>query len=73
MIIYTERRFNVKMRNPLKKEEEKKEAVPEIQEAEPKPVQIVEREVTLSLINEKLNYVTGILHKIAEAAEIKVD
>lgn len=60
------------VRNPIKKEEAQEEpAAP----APPVPinnenVQFVEREVNLSLLNDKLNYLTGLVHKIAEAAEI---
>jgi len=56
------------MRNPIKREEIQPQAPAQI--AEPQNVQIIEREVTLSLLNDKLNYITGLLHKIAEAAEI---
>jgi len=34
-----------------------------------KDVQVVEREITIGLLNDKLNYLTGIVHKIAEACE----
>lgn len=63
------------MRNPLvkQKEEVKPEpAVPTPSEPET-PVQLVEREINLSLINDKLNYITGLLHKIIEAAEIDLE
>ena len=33
-------------------------------------VQILEREITLTLLNEKLNYITALLHKLADAAEV---
>lgn len=55
------------MRNPIIKKEEL--PVPE-PPAEAQNIQIVEREINLSLINDKLNYITGLLHKIVEAAEI---
>lgn len=57
------------MRNPVQKKEEAP-PVPEPTEQQETPVQIVEREITLSVINEKLNYAIGLLHKIGEACEI---
>lgn len=63
------------VRNPVKKEEvpELPEA-PEVPQAAPEePARYIEREITLSLINDKLNYVTELLHKIAEAAEIDLN
>lgn len=60
------------VRNPLKKTEEVKE--------DPKPaevkaetgVQVIERPINISLLNDKLNYIIGILTKIAKAAEIDI-
>lgn len=59
------------VRNPMKRSEPEVPAPEEKKEAEAAPqVQIVEREINLSLLNDKLNYMTGILHKIAEACEV---
>lgn len=63
------------VRNPIKQEEPQAPTpeapkAPAEAEAPKVPTQFVEREINLSLINDKLNYVTGLLHKIAEAAEI---
>lgn len=52
-----------------KREEPKKEQVNDNKQG----VQIIEREVTLSLINDKLNYITGVLHKIADENNINLD
>lgn len=61
------------MRNPLRKEPEAAPVPIPQAPALPEPtVQIVEREITLSVVNEKLNYAIGILHKIAEAAELDI-
>jgi len=65
-----------KMRNPVakKKEEEVAKEVPSptptapvVQEA------VVEREINLSLINDKLNYVISTVNKIAEACEVDLN
>ena len=63
------------VRNPIKSEtkEEVPAPTPEAPEAPAVPTQFVEREINLSLINDKLNYITGLLHKIAEAAEIDLE
>lgn len=54
------------VRNPTKQEE-----MPQPQKKEEaQNVQIIEREISLSLLNDKLNYMTGLLHKIAEACQI---
>lgn len=59
------------VRNPLKKEEPTPPAPPQEQpQSEAPQVQVVEREINLTLINDKLNYITGIVHKIAEACEV---
>lgn len=47
--------------------------VPQETRGEDPQVQIVEREITLGLLNDKINYLTGILIKIAEASEIELD
>jgi len=64
------------VRNPLKKEppEEELPVMPQPQQKEPtsQNMQIVERPITLELINDKINYLTGVIHKIAEAAEIQL-
>ena len=61
------------VRNPIKKA-----APEEIPQEEPKneespQVQVLEREISLSLINDKLNYLTGVIHKIAQACEVETD
>lgn len=63
------------MRNPLfKKEEVALAPVPKVEvKEEATNTQVVEREVNLSLVNEKLNYVIGLLHKICEAGEINLN
>lgn len=33
-------------------------------------VQVIEREINLALLNDKVNYMTGILLKIAEACKV---
>lgn len=57
------------VRNIIKKDE-----VPEAEPISPAAnipqVQIREMEINLSLINDKINYMTSLLHKIAEACEI---
>lgn len=60
------------VRNPMKREPEE---VPKVEEkqAETPQVQIMEREISLSLLNDKLNYLTGVIHKIAEACEVNLD
>lgn len=35
--------------------------------------QIVEREITLSLLNAKLNEITNLLYKIAEKAKVDIE
>ena len=65
------------VRNPSKRSEEKPE-IPQMPQAkgdqqDPQNVQVIEREVNLALINDKLNYVTGLLHKIAEACEVDLN
>lgn len=62
------------VRNPIAKEDPQPEPVEQAAPEQPaQPVQVIEREVTLSLLNDKLNYLTGVIHKIAEAAEIKLE
>ncbi len=67
------------MRNPTKKKEEKKEEVPEVPEAPAAPAEtegaapIIEREINLSLINDKLNYLISTTNKIAEACEVNLN
>ena len=60
------------VRNPLKKSKEQdKVEVPETSEPSIKPdVQVVERSINLTLINDKINYLIGLIQKIAEACEI---
>lgn len=56
---------------PEKKKEEVPKPEAQSQTEEPKEEGVViERVIDLKLINDKLNYITGILHKIAEKAEI---
>lgn len=59
------------MRNPIRKKEEEIQT-PDAQIENP-TMQVIEREITLSLLNDKINYITGLLHKIVEAAEIDLD
>jgi hypothetical protein len=57
-------------RNPVKDKEIPEAPTPEHSApATPQGV-VVEREITLSLINDKLNYAIGLLHEIAKACEI---
>jgi hypothetical protein len=66
---------NKMVRNPLKRSEpEQKESEESKQNQNNKQdVQIMEREINLSLINDKLNYLSGIIHKIAEACEVDLN
>lgn len=67
-------------RNPLKKSEPVEDDLPAMPQP-PQPgtqqddagTQIVEREVTLSLLNDKINYLTNVIHKIAKACECDTD
>lgn len=57
-------------RNPVKKQESPElPPLPTPSEEKSQNVQVVEREVTLSLLNDKINYLTNVVHKIAEACE----
>jgi len=59
------------VRNPLKKSEEKEEAPKAAEDPkEEAGTQIIERAITLSLINDKLNYLIGLVQKIGEACEV---
>lgn len=65
------------VRNPFTKVKTK-EDIPTQRLAEQKEttepdVQFVEREITLSVINSKLNYVIEMLHKFAESAGIDLE
>ena len=70
------------VRNPLKREADlPAKETPQAQQpqapqtargGEPQ-VQIVEREINLALLNDKLNYITGILLKVADACEVDLD
>lgn len=68
-------------RNPLKKSEPapQPEQEPELPPLPPKEtggapgVQVIERPINIGLINEKLNYITGLLIKVAEACEVDLD
>jgi Mg2+/Co2+ transporter CorB len=61
-----------KMRNVFKKEKEQEQESPEIPKIEDnRDVQIIEREINLNLLNDKLNYITGLVLKLCEAAEIE--
>lgn len=59
------------MRKPTEKEEPKKEptAAEAVAEAE-QGASLVEREINLTLINDKLNYIISTVNRIAEACEI---
>lgn len=62
--------------NPFKKkkEEVKEEPKQEVPTIEPRPQgQIVEREITLALLNDKLNYLISSIHKIADESGISLD
>lgn len=61
-------------RNPTKTEEP--QGLPEMptpQKIDNQNLQVIEREVNLGLINDKLNYITGLLHKVAEACEVDIN
>lgn len=60
-------------RNLLKREEEETQEIKKEIEKKENDNQIVEREITLSLVNDKLNYLINLLNKIAKAAEIKIE
>ena len=63
------------MRNPIKRKEDEVQEGPEQQVNVMQTPQgvVVEREVNLSLINDKLNYAMGLLHKIAQACEVEIN
>jgi len=61
------------VRNPLKKSEEEVKEVPKPEVKEEVSTQVVERVINISLLNDKLNYVIGALHKIAEACEVDIN
>lgn len=61
-------------RNPVR---EKAEAAKETPDADnpgnsPQDIQVVEREITLALLNDKINYMTGLLHEIAKACDVEI-
>jgi hypothetical protein len=56
------------VRNPLKQEDPAEQ--PEEQPTQKGPVEIREVEINLSLVNTKLNYLTGLVIKIADACKI---
>lgn len=58
------------VRNPVKKKEDEEVPTPS-ESASPNPQgTVIEREINLSLINDKLNYAIGLLHEIANACDI---
>jgi hypothetical protein len=61
-------------RLPFLSKKEPEPAAPTPEPAQPAAQEpqglIIEREITLSLINDKLNYLSNVVNKIAEAAEI---
>lgn len=63
------------VRNPLTKPKAPEETTPEpeVPKAPEAAALISEREINLSLINDKLNYVISVVNKIAEAAEIDLN
>lgn len=54
------------VRNPKKEKAKEQEATPQPEKAQP----IVEREINIALLNDKLNYVISTLNVIAEELEI---
>lgn len=64
------------VRNVLNKKQVQDEPeMPEVaqaHEAVPAEVQVVEREITIALLNEKLNYLISAVQKIADAADVKL-
>ena len=60
------------VRNPLKRKEETEGPleIPKAETVSEEGVQIIEREINISLINNKINYVIGLLQKIADACDV---
>lgn len=56
-------------RHPIKEREDTEE-VPTPSERAPAQTSLVEREINLSLINDKINYIIGVVNEIAKACEI---
>lgn len=63
------------VRNPIKKKQDKTEEAPTPtpEAAAPGEMQYIERPVNIALLNDKLNYITGLLHKIAKACEVELN
>lgn len=58
------------VRNPVKRVEEEPQAQQPAQPEAPVNRIVEEREITLSLINDKLNFLTNVVLKIAEACDV---